>query len=383
MERTFPFESKSSPGTTYSASVADDGKLRCDCRGFFTKKNDKPRECTHTKQIVVKLYATTEVRGDYLHIISEGPTAPAPRALEVAAVTVAASDGISAPPPPMLASAVEESIEGETFDARFSSGGRYAMEEKLDGHRMQIVVTGGEGQRVVTAFARPRAGTGKSNVRALPQHIVNVLAGFPVGIYDGELVASAGKSSDVIALGSVLSYVLFDLIEHDGHSWTREPYSFRRAGLRQIADALLDASDPAVRLVDSVRPSWAALSAIWDRGGEGAIVKELQSNYAPGVRSLSWLKFKKKAAAVLTITGFAHGKSGPFSVIALRDDEGNETTVKTRNVSMLRDIAAAPQSFVGRRVVISYQERTAAGSYRHGMFDHFLDQPALTAQGAS
>jgi hypothetical protein len=55
----------------------------------------------------------------------------------------------------------------------------------------------------------------------------------------------------------------------------------------------------------------------------------------------------------------------------LRDGSGVETTVKTLGNTLLRAIMKAPDSYIGRRVVITYQEKTPAGTYRHGIFDHF------------
>jgi len=114
-----------------------------------------------------------------------------------------------------------------------------------------------------------------------------------------------------------------------------------------------------------------AVAEIWNRGGEGAILKRTASTYQPGKRSADWLKVKKVGAATLTITGFEAGKSGPYSTLALRGEDGKTTTVKTKDNATLAAITANPDSFIGRRLVISYCELTDSGSYRHGMFDHF------------
>jgi hypothetical protein len=121
-------------------------------------------------------------------------------------------------------------------------------------------------------------------------------------------------------------------------------------------------------------PNRRGEAAIWKRGGEGAILKRLSSRYQPGYRSPDWLKVKAEHTAVLTIIGFEMGKSGPYSTLRLRDAGGHETTVKTLGNQLLRDITAAPDSFLGREVVITYQERTPAGFYRHGRFDHFTKE---------
>jgi hypothetical protein len=41
---------------------------------------------------------------------------------------------------------------------------------------------------------------------------------------------------------------------------------------------------------------------------------------------------------------------------------------------MLRDIAANPEAYLGRRVVIVSPERFPSGSYREAGFDHFAGE---------
>jgi len=215
----------------------------------------------------------------------------------------------------------------------------------------------------VAAFARPGR-DGVARGRDLPTHVVVELQRFPDGVYDGELLAPSGKSWDVTTVGAQLVFVVFDVLHVEGS------YDRRRTAL---LDALrvLPLGQMAVSTVESVAPSWSAVEAIWKRGGEGVIVKRRASYYRPGYRSPDWVKVKQSHAATLMITGFDAGKSGPYSTLKLRDVDGHDTTVKTLDNEMLRAIAAAPASFVGRRVVISFQEKTPSGSYRHGMFDHF------------
>ncbi len=46
------FQSESSPGKTYLAVVHVDGKVMCDCRGWTVKKDGKPRQSRHTKELI-------------------------------------------------------------------------------------------------------------------------------------------------------------------------------------------------------------------------------------------------------------------------------------------------------------------------------------------
>lgn len=344
------FQSKSRPDIKYTTTVAEDGKLLCNCPGWTNRRGEAARHCTHTKSVAVG--KSVQVRGEFVYLTAGGKDAP-PTLAPMAAMAVN-----GAPLPPMLASAVPDLETGAAFDARYATGWR--LEEKFDGHRVQVVVGS-----TIRAYSRPRAG-GEAKARELPADIAAAFARLLPGIYDGELCAPGGKSSDVVVRGAALVYYLFDVLEIEGHSWRNESYEYRRAGLE-----LLPVSDP-IRLSESHVPTWAAVQHIWARGGEGAILKSQTSKYHPGVRSPHWLKIKRIAAAELEVIGFEAGKLGPYSALKLRDAEGVETTVKTKNNQLLRDIAANPKSYLGRKLIVSYQERYNSGKYRHPMFDHFL-----------
>jgi hypothetical protein len=133
----------------------------------------------------------------------------------------------------------------------------------------------------------------------------------------------------------------------------------------------LDEGQTYVTTVESTAVTHAAVQAVIARGGEGVILKRTSSRYRPGMRSPDWLKVKARQAATLTITGFAPGKSGPYSAMQLVDDDGGTATVKVSGNRLLADVTAAPQSFIGRKVVIAFQERTKTGAYFQPTFDHF------------
>lgn len=347
----------SSSDAIYTTKRNADGSLSCNCKGWLIKRGDQPRSCTHTKRVEGQVTASRPASPD------GGPS----RVADVAAAKVeerrltSASEKV---PAPMLASAMVVPLKGAAFDRQYGS---WLLEEKHDGHRVSIRV-GAE----VTAWSRPRAG-GESLTRNLPDAIRTEMRRLSPGVYDGELVVPGGKSWDVTTIGSRLVFVAFDLIERHGQDLTRMPYEQRR---ERMLDELrkLPKGQTSVSCTTSNPARWSDVEAIWKRGGEGAILKRPGSTYRPGYRSAEWIKVKESNAATFTITGFEAGKMGPYSKFKLRDATGHDTTCKVLGNAMLAECAKAPQSFIGRRAVISYQMKTPNGSYRHGVFDHFAGE---------
>jgi hypothetical protein len=364
----------SSTGTAqYTVTLADDGKLLCDCKGWTMKRGTNPRHCKHTKAVAAAATGSDLVTaGDYVFLVARPGAAEPKKRVPLGAYNPPRGSAAATPTPaPMLASAMTYPVTGVAFDARYG-GGEWVMEEKIDGHRCTVRVQDG----IVSAFSRPRAGATAANARALPPHIVEQLARFPDGIYDGELVAPSGKAWDVVVVGSRLVFVVFDLLDDES---LRQPYCLRRGRLLAILAEMPD-DQTAVSTVESLTPCYRDVENIWQRGGEGVILKRLDSRYRPGHRSPDWVKVKEAHAATLTLTGYQAGKSGPYSTLVLRDAAGVETTVKTLGNAMLRAVTAAPDSFIGRQVVITYQEKTPGGTYRHGIFDHFAGEGERAAR---
>jgi ATP-dependent DNA ligase len=352
-QRVYP--SSSTPGVDYRATVHDDGKVTCDCRGWINRRGTSSRNCTHTKKLAKELGRTLVDRGEFAYLDVFDTTPPAIAADQAA---------VPLPPAPMLATATTRTTAAD-FDRTYG-GDDWVMEEKLDGHRCLVVVKDG----TVSAWSRPRTGS-TANPRTLPALMVAQLKNFPDGVFDGELVAAGGKSWDVKAGGSRLVFVAFDVLAVAGRSTVTRSYRERRTVLLDILRSALDEGQTWVTTVESTAVTHAAVQAVMQRGGEGVILKRVESCYRPGMRSPDWLKVKARQSATLTLTGFAPGKSGMFSSMQLVDDDGGTATVKVSGNKLLADVATAPQSFIGRRVVIAFQERTKSGAYFQPTFDHF------------
>jgi len=256
--------------------------------------------------------------------------------------------------------------------------GRWVAEEKYDGHRLCVSVaeTGGDlfGNSCVRAWSR------NGIERILPVQVRTAVEALPSGIYDGELLVPGQRSYGTARLdeASKLVLVLFDVLELIGRCTLDFPYEARRAYLCELfgrpraqTPHLVLAQAAPVESLDQIT---FLANNVWLRDGEGLIVKKLSSLYLPNKRSRDWLKVKQLRAAELTVVGYREGKMGPHATLVLRDDDGNETTVKWLNYAELDALDAEPERAIGRKLRIEYQERTPDGGYRHPRWDHWVQE---------
>lgn len=297
------------------------------------------------------------------------------------------------PPDPMLASALDID-KSKPFRPQIErhvaqcANPLWRLEEKIDGERIIFRKVGSD----IQAWSRPRAnkeGGGKKAAarKALTPQLVDAIRCLPDCIGDGELWVPGGTSSDVRRLDKKdhRILVLFDVLNVMGQDVTHEPYLHRRAMVEELGK-IYDASRPdenATRdqaiglprlvVLPSVAVSMDAVNGIWAREGEGAILKRVTSRYEHK-RSKAWIKVVQKRTAVLRIIGFAAGKLGPYSKLVLRDSDGIETSVKTKDDATRADIARRPDWYLTQRLVITYREKTEDDSYRHPMADHIAGE---------
>ena len=388
--RQWDFPSSSSPKIYHTQINESNGLLSCDCPGWTVKKLGKVRECKHTRKVATdENLALTERDGQWFVVYGLVPMAatkvihkPVTVPLQPQTVT----DELQGFVNPMLASKMPDGKTVDDYDTP-----DYIMEEKFDGHRIIVRVEskvygssamghGIGGQTITRGDIKVTAWSRLGNTRTLPDHIRTVVEELPDGLYDGELIVPGQHSYDVTEgqNSGTEALVLFDLIEALDTPIAKEPYSVRRNFL-EVAYSTFDlpgweSVKKIVILAPQMRPEKSLVQEIWDRGGEGAIIKDTRSKYQPGWRTPDWIKVKAVLAATLMVTGYEASKNGPYSITKLMDDKGIETTVKTLDNQTLREIAADQNHFLGRRVVISYQEKMPSGKYRHPMWDHFAGE---------
>jgi DNA ligase-1 len=238
---------------------------------------------------------------------------------EVAAVALAeGAAGLAAfrlevgrPLAPMLAASAEDAA------AALAKTGPAAVDEKLDGARVQVHRSGDE----VRVYTRSL-----DDVTARVPEVVEATLSLPVrtAVLDGEAIALRrdttpqpfqvtasrfGSRADVptVRARTPLTPVVFDVLHLDGHDFLDAPARDRFAALAAVTPADLMVR----RLLDADPGSTAAfLAESLARGHEGVVVKSLDSVYAAGRRGSGWIKVKPRHTLDLVVLAveWGHGR---------------------------------------------------------------------------
>nr|DAH67178.1 MAG TPA: Thermostable DNA ligase [Caudoviricetes sp.] len=254
----------------------------------------------------------------------------------------------------------------------------FLAQEKFDGHRAIMYV---DQQGFVHFYSRRTSkvtGEKEDNTDRLKKMCAFSFSDFKDSIFDGELVMQGGNtnSSKVQQLlgstperaeelwdeGVRTQYKIFDVLRFKGEDVTNFPLIERILYLAEFKDYLFSLSSyPLGCCYDIPRFYYKSLNItpfknyftsdflvqvdsfereleiIMNFGGEGLILKNVQSTYKEGKRSKDWLKFKAKKTADLVVMGFEppiKKYTGKFSVEELRVRgwqywEGDEPVTKT------------------------------------------------------
>jgi bifunctional non-homologous end joining protein LigD len=346
----------------YTVSVGG-RRNTCTCIDFKTRQ----RDCKHVRRV---LDSPKKFR-----LVGE------PAILTPAAMT--------AQPLPMLAKPFKHKI----------TPGRFAVEEKFDGHRLIVRVARGKSLK---AWSR----TGKDNLAKLSATMRKTLSEFPSGVYDGELVNRSDPHSYGVShlQAKRLTFVVFDVLEIGDTDAAHQTYDKRRTALEMLFEAY--EGTPSVELapkwlIDTQAELDAKVEEIWEREGEGVIVKRRDAIYHEGRRTDAFLKIKDVKIATTKIIGFVETKGevlnrGFYAMAVVQDAEGNSTTVKTLDdatIARLEKVApklrrlvehrmnsgkkvemTVNHPFVGKGLLIEYHERTPDASYRHPRWDRLEEE---------
>ncbi|MFZ6992936.1 ATP-dependent DNA ligase [Curtobacterium sp. RRHDQ66] len=212
-----------------------------------------------------------------------------------------------------------EPVERRTMQATLAKGEprldptEWAFELKWDGVRALATVRDGE----VTLRSR----NGNDLTAQYPElEELGDRAGVD-GVFDGEIVAldERGRPSfqllqnrmgltkprevEAARKATPVRFLLFDVLEADGHELTRLAYTNRREALSTVVDAGGVIEVPLAHDGDLDR----AMRDSREAGLEGVVAKKRSSKYAEGRRSEAWLKLKHHATQEVVVGGWKPG----------------------------------------------------------------------------
>lgn len=199
-------------------------------------------------------------------------------------------------------------------DAPFDRDG-WVFEPKWDGYRAIAAVKDGKAE----LYSRNKL----SFNEAYPP-IVEAVENIPHNVVlDGEIVIlGTNKKSDFQALQNYrstgkgkLTYEVFDLLHLDGHELSGLPLTERKILLEEVVKQL---GDPRVQYSGHVNNKGTQLFEKAAKAGwEGIIAKDGNSEYAGGVRAMSWLKIKVTGRQEAVICGYTAPRGARKNIGAL------------------------------------------------------------------
>jgi bifunctional non-homologous end joining protein LigD len=200
--------------------------------------------------------------------------------------------------------------------ADLADTGEWAFEMKWDGIRALATVNDG----ALTLTSR----NANDLTASYPElsELRDLLDGH-TAVFDGEIVALAkgGRPDfgllqsrmnltgagdiDRAARSTPVHFFVFDILELDGRSLLREPYTERR---RMLEHTLVPPARSRIQVPPAFDGDFAeAFDSSRELGLEGVMAKELDSTYSAGRRSHSWLKIKHHRNQEVVIGGWRPG----------------------------------------------------------------------------
>lgn len=266
----------------------------------------------------------------------------------------------------------------------------YVMEEKYDGMRGLVVLD----DNGVTVWNRH--GQDKSRIKAQPgllREFTDLVKQFPSlaegTLLDGELwapswnevmhlMAPSGSNAEEM---SNLKFIVFDVLYFEGEDLTEKPWSYRRALLERVL-APTTSENSIIQLGRLLPLSMDAVDEIWDRGGEGVILKLKESQYFQGGRN-HWFKLKAEYTADGVITRFTKGGgkySDTFGAVVISQYRDGVLT-EVSQMSGMDDATRRnfdPARDVGRVIEMKHYGKTINKRYRHPQWKRWRDDKEAT-----
>lgn len=242
---------------------------------------------------------------------------------------------------PILMMRAERASSGEEIIRKIGEG---LIENKYDGFRLQIHVTGVGEKKRVYLYSR-----GLENMTAMYPDIVAAVRELDVtdAIFEGEAIGFNPTTGEQLPFQETvqrkrkygiediiktipLKVYCFDLLHINTRSVIREPLTVRREELEKMLRDCIPSTkthlilSPAQLCSDAVAIEDAFDTAI-EQGLEGIMAKRLDAPYHPGARESSWIKYKKSYSSKIQDTvdcvlmGYdsGKGKRSSFGIGAL------------------------------------------------------------------
>lgn len=290
----------------------------------------------------------------------------------------------------------------------------YIAEEKIDGcHYLSV------GGRFFSTRLSVKDGLPVEKTYHVP-HLWDILSQGKVHkvVLDGELCYPGQKSQDVVSIMGCyadeavarqeqrgpLHYMVFDILRDQNGEWLQNyPWRIRRERLEAVMALLGYPIETGTLMMTKVvrGDKETFLQQVFDRGGEGIVLKDVEGKYIFGKRPMwNWIKVKREDEEDVVIVGFEPatklytGKdldNWPFwseeglpltryyargwigAIIFGKYDPETKLLVPLGTCSGMEDLAREmfsrePNEFIGRVMKLKYMEVTRDGAYRHPQY---------------
>jgi len=185
----------------------------------------------------------------------------------------------------------------------------------------------------------------------------------------------------------------FDILEWNGDDLRDKPYIFRKKALRRFLQGLETLR--SIRYAMHSESPRQLFEDVISRGGEGVILKRLDSTYTEDYRSYNWLKVKLEQKAVCEVAGWTEGnnsRSGSFGSLVLMQNGkyvgnvgGGFTDQELAEIAdHLKGCPSMPKPFLidepytavktDMKVLVRYHKRTETGVFRFPVFLKVIEE---------
>ncbi|MFF7312411.1 ATP-dependent DNA ligase [Streptomyces sp. NPDC008137] len=243
-----------------------------------------------------------------LQTVAEALLADGPAALDRFRLTV------GRPVWPMLAHSASSVAEA------VAKLGACAVEEKLDGIRVQVHRDGGTVRLYTRTLDDITDRLPEVTAAALELRGERfILDGEVISLDEGgrprsfqETAGRVGSRTDVATAARAVpvSPVFFDALSVDGRDLLDLPFAERHAELARLVPESMRVRRTTMSGADDVDTAEEFLAATLERGHEGVVVKALDASYSAGRRGASWLKVKPVHTLDLVVLAaeWGHGR---------------------------------------------------------------------------